>query len=526
MRILKRLFIVSLLLFSFSFKVSASNGFALRIVSRETKTVMGVQHQKINVVMRFNGVETNQQINYMGANPTTNKNISVVALDNYTSFDLNRGTILGQIYKSQTRYPNQKIVSAVNGDFFDINSTMGQNAATAGPHIRDGQVMFEGYSASSALSVGIKRDGSPFIGKPSFDGYHIQVVDEEGSVKEKDLKVKINQLPTGPTDLAVFLPSFQDAKSLTGKKMIIGMTEQAIHRRTSGIENGRYFVKGNLLEITEEPLDEIALDTMVLVGDDFFLENLIEETDTIRLQQRPSGDYKDVYHAVSGRTMLVENGEVLPQTNKDVHPRTATGLKADGTLFFVVVDGRQAPDYVGVTYEQLGEILKYFGAETGFNLDGGGSSTMVVLDPTDNQYVTHNSPSDGNLRSDANGIGFIYGPRFEPLPPIPYPDTRPILNSVNSILLEGNKLSFSPVENADRYVVTVDGQQFKTTENEVDLLLEPGVYDISIKAFGNHDMYKQSDVATYGIEIYSSVMESIMDTLLNYGKQTYQYINE
>ena len=530
---LKRIIIVLLIVFSFSYTIKAQEELTMQLVSREVKTVMGVQHQKLKVKMRFKGRISNQQINYMGANPTTNPNISVVALDNYGRMDFNRGTILAQIYTSQYRYPNQKIVSAVNGDFFDISSSMGQSATTRGPHIRDGNVIFEGYSSPSAsTSVGIKVDGTPFIMVPELDSYHIEVIDEEGSLKLKDLKVKINQMPTGPNDLAVFLPSFNEFGSnptseINGRKMFIKIQEQAIHRRASGVENGRYFVRGQFESIKDEQIEEIPENTMVLVGDDFFLDGLITETDTVRLHKRPSGAFKDVYHAISGPHRLIVDGQIIRHTDMAVHPRTAAGLKADGTLFFVVVDGRQsAAEMDGVTLEELGEIMNYFGAYQAFNLDGGGSSTIAVLDEASDTYKIHNSPSDGNLRQDGNGIGFIYGPRYVPLPPIPYPDTRTVLNQVNNLIVEGNKLMFNSVPNANRYVVTVNGKRYETTDPELTLDLNPGLYDVNVKAYGDHDLYAYSKSDTYNIEIYSTAMQKIMDGLLNYGKNTHSYLSE
>ena len=231
---------------------------------------------------------------------------------------------------------------------------------------------------------------------------------------------------------------------------------------------------------------------MVLVGNDFFLENLITENDTVRLQNRPSGAFKDIYHAITGIHPLVENGIVLSHTNVEVHPRTAAGIKEDGTIFFVVVDGRYSPDYIGVTREELGHIMKYFDAKTAFNLDGGGSSTMTVLDVNTDTYQIKNRPSEGGLRSNGNGVGFIYGPRNIPLPPVPYPDTRTILNQVNKIILEGNKLMFNEVENANRYVVTIDGLEYEVKNPELNLNLNPGLYDVSVKAFGEHSLYRQS----------------------------------
>jgi len=61
------------------------------------------------------------------------------------------------------------------------------------------------------------------------------------------------------------------------------------------------------------------------------------------------------------------------------HPRTAVGLDAARKrIFFIVVEGRQA-DYPGMTLEQLGGVFRKLGIAEGLNLDGGGSSTLVVL---------------------------------------------------------------------------------------------------------------------------------------------------
>lgn len=70
------------------------------------------------------------------------------------------------------------------------------------------------------------------------------------------------------------------------------------------------------------------------------------------------------------------------------HPRTAVGQREDGTLLFVVVDGRQPLLSVGMTLQELAKFMKDLGAVNAYNLDGGGSSTMVV----ENTIV--NSPSD------------------------------------------------------------------------------------------------------------------------------------
>lgn len=62
-------------------------------------------------------------------------------------------------------------------------------------------------------------------------------------------------------------------------------------------------------------------------------------------------------------------------TNQD--PRTAVGIKKDGTVVFIVVDGRQPGYSRGMTGRELGEFLRNYGVENAAMLDGGASSEMI-----------------------------------------------------------------------------------------------------------------------------------------------------
>ena len=78
-------------------------------------------------------------------------------------------------------------------------------------------------------------------------------------------------------------------------------------------------------------------------------------------------------------------------------PRTAVGIKADGKVILLVVDGRQSHS-IGATLAETAQLLQKFGAVNGFNLDGGGSSEMVL------QGQIMNSPSDGGERAVGSAI--------------------------------------------------------------------------------------------------------------------------
>ena len=81
-------------------------------------------------------------------------------------------------------------------------------------------------------------------------------------------------------------------------------------------------------------------------------------------------------------------------------PRTAVGIKADGSLILVVVDGRSAYSS-GVTLNELAEYLLKLGAVSAMNFDGGGSSEMVIK----NKIV--NTPSDGVERPIRVALGVL-----------------------------------------------------------------------------------------------------------------------
>ena len=78
-------------------------------------------------------------------------------------------------------------------------------------------------------------------------------------------------------------------------------------------------------------------------------------------------------------------------------PRTAVGIKPDGKMLLLVVDGRQSHS-IGATLAETAQLLKRFGAVNGFNLDGGGSSELVL------QGQIMNSPSDGRERAVGSAV--------------------------------------------------------------------------------------------------------------------------
>jgi len=110
-----------------------------------------------------------------------------------------------------------------------------------------------------------------------------------------------------------------------------------------------------------------------------------------------------IYHAISGNQMLLERGQEAEGLDGEAEPRTAVGLDRRGrTLILVVVDGRQSGYSEGATLDELAAILKEHGAYYAMNLDGGGSSTLVV---DDGGPQVLNSPIDNNLAGHERPVG-------------------------------------------------------------------------------------------------------------------------
>ncbi|MEG1633311.1 MAG: phosphodiester glycosidase family protein [Oscillospiraceae bacterium] len=89
-----------------------------------------------------------------------------------------------------------------------------------------------------------------------------------------------------------------------------------------------------------------------------------------------------------------------------VNPRTAVGIKADGSIVYHVMDGRRTASK-GATLAELAQDMISMGCVSAVNMDGGGSSVMSLLTPGADSCRVLNSPSDGTLRSVCSYILFV-----------------------------------------------------------------------------------------------------------------------
>ena len=118
-----------------------------------------------------------------------------------------------------------------------------------------------------------------------------------------------------------------------------------------------------------------------------------------------SENWNDAYNGLASEgARLLTNGEINPNLEAGAAPRTAVGVKADGTVVFYVLDGRQTGYSYGAKQETVAKRLKELGCVDALNLDGGGSTTMSGVYPGCDENAIINSPSDGSLRKVTNFI--------------------------------------------------------------------------------------------------------------------------
>jgi hypothetical protein len=91
---------------------------------------------------------------------------------------------------------------------------------------------------------------------------------------------------------------------------------------------------------------------------------------------------------------LLADTRIIPEpADRVLHPRTAVGFDNTGAwLLLIVVDGRQPGFSEGVSLYELAKIMQAQGCTQSVNLDGGGSSIMLIQEP-DKDVRTVNSPS-------------------------------------------------------------------------------------------------------------------------------------
>lgn len=170
--------------------------------------------------------------------------------------------------------------------------------------------------------------------------------------------------------------------------------------------------KGRATEVSAKGNMRLDRESLVLSGHGANADALahIRRGDRVAIAQTLGSRLADEARlVVGGGPLLVEKGVVNVRSREESMasdiaygraPRTGVGVKADGTVLLMVVDGRSQYS-AGMSLKEFATYMKRFGAVSAVNLDGGGSSEMVL----DGKIM--NRPSDGSERPVSIGLGIF-----------------------------------------------------------------------------------------------------------------------
>lgn len=172
----------------------------------------------------------------------------------------------------------------------------------------------------------------------------------------------------------------------------------------------RIAANGRVTEVSGAGNMKLDKDSVVLSGHGMAAKVLerVQVGDRVRLRETLGNETADEAELVvgAGPSLVAEGKADVRSAEENIAydiargraPRTAAGVKKDGTVILLVVDGRSSSS-AGMTLQELASYLVKLGAWEAVNFDGGGSSEMVL----DGKIL--NTPSDGRERPVSVGLG-------------------------------------------------------------------------------------------------------------------------
>lgn len=330
--------------------------------------------------------------------------------------------------KSQGKQP----VLGINGDFFSL-----ETGVPMGLVINEGRLI---SSDDHRPAVGFGADGSAFIGWPNLTcGLYmgdspitIEYVNKKRTSSSAYLLTRdfSEQTRNSTPGYDVFL-RITDGASLQIEKPLSVVVDRVEANSTSVPIPEGYMV---LTVDANGPPDRVAAVQALVPGQP---ATIVVHTQDARFEQAAFG--------VGGDEILLLNGEIQRQSNSAVHPRSAVGVKSDGTLVLFEMDGRQSGYSSGLSLTDTAKALQDMGCVEAINLDGGGSSSFVVKYPGEEEAKVVNSPSDGSLRKCANFIFLVN--KTTPAQTA----EKLFLYPANYLVLAGSTVSFTPAATDANY---------------------------------------------------------------------------
>ncbi|RKD32314.1 phosphodiester glycosidase family protein [Thermohalobacter berrensis] len=344
----------------------------------------------------------------------------------------------------------KEAIAGINGDFFSTEA----KPYPLGAVISEGKIVSSPYDFNKDLPVfSVDEDKKPLI---SYWNWEMSVIPENG----KPIKISTINKYSKFTNVVVMYNKHWNGKT-PGNTNYSDIVEVLVEDN---------IVKD--IRIGQPPTD-IPEDGYVLISrgpTGMNLANNFNIGDKVKIDIKGEIDYKKIKAAIGGGTFLVKDGEKTDFTLnvKGKHPRTALGITKDrDELIMVTIDGRDT-SFKGVELDTLAEIMIDLGAYEAINLDGGGSTTMVVSPNGVDSPQVVNHPSDGNERRIVNGLGIFSDAPKRRLDYIQIftEDTNVFVNTTRKFYVKGYDKYHNPVKiDLDRVDFDIEGVKGRFKDN-------------------------------------------------------------
>jgi len=295
---------------------------------------------------------------------------------------------IATVNSSDSRYA----VAAVNGDYFVIGGTT--DGELLGLNVTGGRLISAGGGRSALV---VLEDGRARVATLALDAWLERPDGKRVSISA------VNQ-PRGRNDVVLYTPAFgaSTKTSARGREVVISGLKDPV--QLGQVCEGKVTASTQAMGDLELGPHQVIVSAS---GDAGQRLAGLQVGDAVKLRADLTPQLEGrIVEAIGGGPLLLRNGRLSVAWAEESftakhalprHPRTAAGVKPDGRVVLVTVDGRQSSS-VGMTLHGLAYLMADLGCRDAVNLDGGGSTTMWVR----GQVV--NSPSEGRERAVGNAL--------------------------------------------------------------------------------------------------------------------------
>lgn len=399
-------FLGSVAVESSSFELVQSGGAGYRVVERleENDLKFGVKHYFDKAETMRDGKFYDQEVNVLEI--PYNSKANIVSYGNHKNHKWTLTTVTDLAIQFEQEFPDQKVLAAVNGDFFDISGNGNLPYQTNNPLVTNGEY----FKTTGNNAVGFRKAPNKTAlvgGRPTkSEKMILAVYAEDGSIAQEFQIDKLNQQPAA-NETSIYFGTYNANKQYVpinvgeaSKVFVVGNAEYALPNNAND-----FYGRGEITSL--EPV-ELQVGQFAIATNNAEVRAALDVGVKIRAQYEFTGDFAGVANITGQNAMFVLDGEYNPHPNNNNntharHPRTVAGVKRDGTIVLSVIDGRaEAAGRWGMFGNEMAALMKSWGVVEAYNLDGGGSSYMIVKEQ--GKFVVKSSPSDGGQRRNGNAL--------------------------------------------------------------------------------------------------------------------------